>query len=84
MRSSLLKSVIITKLQATEAYPSLDLTKVKYSISSLSVVENKNIIIRISPSNFIACVKRKNQYDDENEVHSQYLHTDPEYNLFAI
>jgi hypothetical protein len=39
MRSSLLESVIITEFQATEAYSNLDLTKAKYSMSTLSVVE---------------------------------------------
>jgi hypothetical protein len=59
MSSSLLESVIITEFQATEAYSSLDLTKAKYIISRLSMVENENVIVRISPSNFCACEKRK-------------------------
>jgi hypothetical protein len=42
-RSSLLESVIVTEFQATEAYSSLDLTKAKYSISRLYMVEKKNV-----------------------------------------
>jgi hypothetical protein len=34
--------------------PSLDVTKAKYSISRLSVVEKQNVVIRINPSNFVA------------------------------
>jgi hypothetical protein len=41
-RSSLLESVIVTAFQATEAYSSLDLTKAKYSIRRLSMVEKEN------------------------------------------
>jgi hypothetical protein len=44
MRSSLSESVIVTEIQATEAYSSLDLTKARYSISKLSKV-GKNIIL---------------------------------------
>jgi hypothetical protein len=59
MRSSLLESAIITEFQATEAYSSSELMKAKYSISRLSKVEKENVIVRISPSNFNACEKRK-------------------------
>jgi hypothetical protein len=59
MRSSLLGSVIVTEFQATEAYSSLDLTKAKYSISRLSMIEKENVIVRISPNNFIAHEKNK-------------------------
>jgi hypothetical protein len=45
MLSSLLESVIIMYFQATEAYLSLDLTKVKYNISRLSEVEKENVIV---------------------------------------
>jgi hypothetical protein len=45
MRSSLLASVIITEFQATEAYSNLDLTKANYGISTLSVVEEENVIV---------------------------------------
>jgi hypothetical protein len=45
MRSSLLESVIVTKFQATEAYSSMDLTKAKYSISRLSMVEIENVSV---------------------------------------
>jgi hypothetical protein len=55
MRSILLESVII----ATEAYSSLDLTKAKYSISRLSMVEKENVNLRIIPSHFSVCEKRK-------------------------
>jgi hypothetical protein len=47
MLSSLLDSVIVTEFQATEAYSSLDLTKAKYSISRLFMVEKQNASIRI-------------------------------------
>jgi hypothetical protein len=43
MLSNLLESVIVRESQATEAYSSLDLTKAKYSISKLSMVEKENI-----------------------------------------
>jgi hypothetical protein len=59
MRSSLLELIIVTEFQATGAFSSLDLTKAKYSMSRLSVVEKENGIVRISPSNFSACEKRK-------------------------
>jgi hypothetical protein len=59
MRSSILESVIVTEFQATEAYSSLDLTKAKYSISRLSIVEQESVSVRINPNNFIACEKRK-------------------------
>jgi hypothetical protein len=55
-RSSLLESVIVTEFQATEAYSSLDLTKAKYSISRLSMVEKENVSVRINPNSLIACV----------------------------
>jgi hypothetical protein len=57
MRSSLLELVIVTELQAAETYSSLDLTKAKYSISRVPMVEKENVFIRINPSNFIACDK---------------------------
>jgi hypothetical protein len=57
--SSLLESVIVKELQATEAYSSLDLTKAKYSISRLSMVEKENISVPINPDSFNACEKRK-------------------------
>jgi hypothetical protein len=58
-RSSLLESVVVTEFQATEAYLNLDLTKVKYSISRLSVVEKENVSVRINPNSFIEYEKRK-------------------------
>jgi hypothetical protein len=75
MRSSLFKSVMVTDFQATEAYTysSLDLTKAKYSINTLAVVENEDVIVRTSPSNFITCEKEDRQ-DHENEVYNQYAH----------
>jgi hypothetical protein len=54
MRSSLFELVIVTELQAAEAFSSLLLTKAQYSNSRLSVVKKDKVIIRISPSNFIA------------------------------
>jgi hypothetical protein len=59
LRTSLLKSVIVTEFQVTEAYSSLDRTKAKYSISRLFMVERENVILRISPSNFSECEERK-------------------------
>jgi hypothetical protein len=59
MRSSPLESAIITEFQATEAYFNLDLTKAKYSISRLYMVEKENVSVRINATNFIACEERK-------------------------
>jgi hypothetical protein len=59
MPAGFLASVIVTEFQATEVYSSLDLTKEKYNISRLSVVERKYVIIRISPNNLIAYEKKK-------------------------
>jgi hypothetical protein len=50
MCSSLLESVIIKEFQATEAYSSLDLTKAKYNISRLSMMEKEYVIVQINPS----------------------------------
>jgi hypothetical protein len=36
----------------------LHLTKAKYSINRLSLVEKENGIVQINPSNFIACKKK--------------------------
>jgi hypothetical protein len=50
--SSLLESAILTELQATEAYSSLDLTKEKYTcISRLTMEEKENVSVRINPNN---------------------------------
>jgi hypothetical protein len=59
MPSSLLESVIVTEFQATDAYSSLDLTKAKYSIGRLSMVEKENVSLRINANNFFACEERK-------------------------
>jgi hypothetical protein len=59
MCSSLLESVIVTEFQAVEAYSSVDLTKAKYIISRLPVMEKEDVIIQINSSNFIACEERK-------------------------
>jgi hypothetical protein len=59
MHSSLLESVIVTEFQATEAYSSFDLTKAKYRISRLYIVEKENVSLRINPNNFIAREKIK-------------------------
>jgi hypothetical protein len=53
MRSSLLESVLVTEFQTTEAYSNFALTKAKYSINKLSMVEK--LIVRINPNNFKAC-----------------------------
>jgi hypothetical protein len=61
MRSSLLASVIVTELRATEASFSLGVTKAKYGISRLSVVEKGNVTERINPSHFFA-------YEENNSI----------------
>jgi hypothetical protein len=55
MRSSLLESVLVTEFQTTEAYSNFALTKAKYSIHKLSMVEMEKVIVRINPNNFKAC-----------------------------
>jgi hypothetical protein len=59
VRSSLLESAIVTEFQAAEAYSSFDLTKAKYGISRMAMVENENVIVRSNPNNFNAREKRK-------------------------
>jgi hypothetical protein len=70
---NLLESEIAKEFQATEACSSLNLTKAKYGISRLSLVEKEIMGVRISPDNFTAGEK-ENQNDDENEVYNQYVH----------
>jgi hypothetical protein len=48
--SSLLESVIVTKVQPTEAYSSSDLAKARYSISILSKVKKESVTVRITHS----------------------------------
>jgi hypothetical protein len=55
MRSSLLESVLVTEFQTTEAYSNFALTKAKYSINKLSMVEKEKVIVQINPNNFKAC-----------------------------
>jgi hypothetical protein len=55
LRSSLLESVSVTEFQASEAYSSADLTKAKYSISTLPTVEEKIVGVEIKPNNSILC-----------------------------
>jgi hypothetical protein len=53
MHSSLLELIVVTELEAAEAYSSLHLTRVKYSISSLSAVRKEIIIMGINSIYFI-------------------------------
>jgi hypothetical protein len=76
MSSGLLESVIVTEFQTTEALSSSDLTKANYIISRLSMVERENAILRINSRTFLH-VKKRRRHDDENEVDSQYVHSDP-------
>jgi hypothetical protein len=46
MRSSLLESVTAIEFHATNAYSGLELIKAKYSIITLSRVENEEVIVR--------------------------------------
>jgi hypothetical protein len=55
MHSSLLASVVIIEFQTTEAYSSLDLTKVKYNIYRQSREENEKVKVQTSPNNLIHC-----------------------------
>jgi hypothetical protein len=45
MRSSLLKSIVVTEFQGTEIYSSLDLTQAKYNTSRLPKVEKEKVIV---------------------------------------
>jgi hypothetical protein len=55
IHSSLLASVAVNVFHATEAYSSLDVTKVKYNVRILSVVEKEKVMKRIRPNNFKDC-----------------------------
>jgi hypothetical protein len=55
MCSSLLASVVVIEFQTTEAYSSLDLTKVKYKIRRQSREENEKVKIQTSPNNLMHC-----------------------------
>jgi hypothetical protein len=64
MRLKLLESVIVTELLPTETYPSLDLTKAKYSIIRLSMVgkestakECNDLAVGIKPKFFMGTKK---------------------------
>jgi hypothetical protein len=45
IRLNLLQPLIVIEFPSTEAYSSLDLTNVKYSIIKLPKVEKKNVIL---------------------------------------
>jgi hypothetical protein len=53
MRSSLLASVEVMEFHATEAYSSVGLTNVQYSIKRLCREEKEKVIDLINPSNLI-------------------------------
>jgi hypothetical protein len=53
MRSSLLASVAIIEFKTTEAYSSLDLISVKYSIYKEPREEKGNVIFRTRPRNLM-------------------------------
>jgi hypothetical protein len=55
MHPSLLASVEVKVLHATEVYSSLDLTKVKYDIRRLSGDEKEKIIARTRKKNSKGC-----------------------------
>jgi hypothetical protein len=59
MRSSLLASVDVTEFQTTEAYSSLDLTKVRYSVYKHSRDNNNN----------------NNNNDDDNNADNTNINT---------
>jgi hypothetical protein len=52
MHSRLLTPEVVKVFHETEAYSSLDLTKVKYNVRILSVVEKQKVMTRIRPNNF--------------------------------
>jgi hypothetical protein len=55
MCSSLSASVKIKVFHATGTYSSPDLTKVKYNVRGLSVIEKEQIIAQIRANNFKGC-----------------------------
>jgi hypothetical protein len=55
MLSSFLASVEVIAFRATEAYSSLDLTKVKYNVRKRLAVEKEKIIASTRSNNFKAC-----------------------------
>jgi hypothetical protein len=72
-----LKFIIVSNCNRVPSSRSnLDLTKAKYSISRLSVVEKENVRVRINPNTiFLLRVRKEN--DDENEDHNQHVHLEP-------
>jgi hypothetical protein len=76
MGSSLLKSVIATEFQATEAYSSLELTK--QNIASVDCLrwERKMLLCELAPVISVH-VNKENRHDDKNEVCSQHTHPNP-------
>jgi hypothetical protein len=73
MRSSLLASVDVTEFQATEAYSSLDLTKVRYSVYKHSREENLNVMERIIQYNNNNNNNNNNDHNTNIEVVSEHL-----------
>jgi hypothetical protein len=59
MRSSLLESLFATESHVTEEYSTLDLTKAKYSIVILFMVEQENVILRITLALLLHVEKEK-------------------------
>jgi hypothetical protein len=47
--------VVVAKFGAKEAYSTLSLTEVRYSINKLFLVEKENVAIRTEPKYFMAC-----------------------------
>jgi hypothetical protein len=74
MRPSLLKSVIVTEFQATEAYSSLQLTKAKHSTG---LRWKKEMLLCELAQVISVHVERENRYDDENviNIHIRILNT---------
>jgi hypothetical protein len=72
-----LESVFVTDTLAVEAYWGLDMTKAKYSISTLSKVEEEKFILRMNASNFFLWEKKEYRPEDENELYYRYAYPDP-------
>jgi hypothetical protein len=70
MHSNLLEYVIVTEFQVTDIFSSSDLTKAKYRIGRVPMMEKEEVILRINTTNFISGEKRIY----ENEVYSQFVH----------
>lgn len=55
IRSILVASVEVNVFRATETYPCLHLTKLKYNIRRMTVVDMEKVIARIRPNILKAC-----------------------------